>query len=83
MAALAAVGGLGLGLVVHLVKYAYDQGRSEQRIASLERNQSDIGQSQNLLGALTATVTGLKESVDGLQDAVNEIRRQVFRQREA
>jgi hypothetical protein len=82
LAALASTAAVGAGLLIHVVRYAYGQGRFEQRLRALENGQSEIGQAQRLTAALTATVSGLKDSVDGLHEAVSEIRRHLFHVRE-
>ncbi len=81
--ALAAAGGLGLALVVHVVRYAYDKGQTDNRLAVVERNTSAQGEVHSVLSALTATVGALKESVERLDRALERINHRIFENREA
>lgn len=78
MAAICSTCAVAAALLVHVLRYAYGQGQTDERLKVLERGHDDIDQARQLMAALTATVTALKESVDGLQAAVGEIRRHLF-----
>ena len=82
LAAIGSAAAVALALVTHVLRYAYAQGQIIQRLKALEGGQTEIGHAQQLMAALTATVSGLKDSVDGLHEAVSEIRRQLFHIRE-
>ena len=82
-AAIGSAAAVALALGAHLLRYAYGQGQVDERLKALERGHGDIGEAQRLMAALNATVNGLKDSVDGLQEAVSEIRRQLFHARGA
>lgn len=81
--ALAAAAALGLALVVHVVKYAYDRGQTDNRLAVVEKNTSAQGEVHSVLSALTATVGALKESVERLDRALERINHRIFESREA
>jgi hypothetical protein len=79
VAAIGTASGVGLMLIIHMVNYAYRRGTTDNRIAALEQaleKTSDIGA---LVGALTATMTAMKESIERLDKAVVEINRRTFR----
>ncbi len=76
--ALAGAGGLGLALVAHVVRYAYDKGQTDNRLAVVEKNTSAQGEVHSVLSALTATVGALKESVERLDRALERINGRVF-----
>jgi hypothetical protein len=78
VAAICSTCAVAAALLVHVMRYAYGQGRTDERLKALERGHEDLGEARQLMAALTATVTALKESVDGLQAAVGEIRRHLF-----
>ena len=81
LSALAPTGAVGVALLAHVLRYAYGQGRTHARLSALEHSHVDVGQARELMAALTATVGGLKDSVDGLHDAVREIRGHLFQAR--
>lgn len=81
--ALAGAGGLGLALVVHVVRYAYDKGQTDNRLAVVEKNTGAQGEVHSVLSALTATVGALKESIERLDRALERINHRIFENREA
>jgi hypothetical protein len=83
LSALAGAGGVLVLLVVHVVGYAYQRGRTDHRLDALEKGQGDTTAVGSLLSALTATVQALRDSVERLDGAVVEIRRQIYQPRDS
>jgi hypothetical protein len=73
----AALGTLAM-LLVHIVRYAYQQGQTDQRLRALETSQGAPGEIHGLIGALTATVDALKDSVERLDRALERLNNRVF-----
>lgn len=71
--ALATGGGALIGLMIHIIRYAYSQGVTHQRLDAIERQQGASNETNALVAALTATVDALKGSVDRLDRAVERI----------
>jgi hypothetical protein len=76
--AVAAAAGTAAVLVLHVVRYAYIQGQTDQRLKALESAQGDAGEAHHVIGALTATVDALKDSVERLDRALERINSRVF-----
>lgn len=55
------------------VKYGYDKGRSDTRLDSLEKAVGDAAAIGGVLGTLSATVEGLKASIDRLDRALEHL----------
>lgn len=76
--ALAAVAALAAMLVAHVVRYAYTQGRTDQRLTAVETAQGASREIHGVIGALSATVDALKDSVERLDRALERINSRVF-----
>lgn len=74
LAAIATALGFGVALLVHIVKYAYKQGQTDQRLSTVEAAQGSSGALNALVAALTATVNALEQSVMRLDRAVESLR---------
>lgn len=72
-ASIAGIGALTLALIVHVVRYAYTQGQTDQRLRTVEESVRDHGTIKDLLAGLSATVKGLEGSVAELRQAIHEI----------
>ena len=79
VAALSACAAVTAGLIVHVILYAYHQGRTDNRLDQVERAQQGLEGVGVLLAALTATVEGLKEAVKRLDAAVEALNARSFR----
>ena len=63
------------GLILHVVRYAYKQGQTDNRLATVEASIAAASDLKMLVAALTATVEGLKGAVnrlDGYFERVNQ-----------
>jgi phosphatidylserine/phosphatidylglycerophosphate/cardiolipin synthase-like enzyme len=67
-----AVGSL-VGLIVHVVRYAYAQGRTASRLDVLEKGQDGLASLLQALAALTSQVHALQASIDRLDRIVERI----------
>ena len=76
--ALAGVAGLAAVLTAHVVRYAYTQGRTDQRLTAVASAQGATREIHGVIGALTATVDALKDSVERLDRALERINSRVF-----
>lgn len=79
LGALAGCAGALAGLAMHVIRYAQDKGAAEARLTAVEKALANSRGADGAIAALQATVSALKDSVDGLQDALSEIRRHLFR----
>jgi hypothetical protein len=78
-----AAGAVLLGMIVHIVTYAYQRGRTDNRLEALEKSHSNHATTDKLIASLTAMVEALKDSVERLDHAVVEINGRMFRGRES
>lgn len=76
--AFAAVGILGLALLGHVIRYAFDQGRTSTRLESIEHALAASKDASAILSAMTSTVAALGKSVDRLDAALDRINSRVF-----
>ena len=67
--------GVGAALIVHIIRYAYKNGQTDQRLANVESAIAAASDLKMLVAALTSTVEGLKGAVnrlDGYFERVNQ-----------
>ena len=65
--------GLTVVLIGHIVRYAYQQGKTEQRLEAVEGASASHGEMRELLAKLSAMVGGMNESIQELKAAIHEI----------
>lgn len=70
---LCAVAGVGAGLVRHLVKYSYDEGQKDARLAALEKHRDESLDAGKLMAGLEVTVRTLSSTVEKLDHTVNNM----------
>ena len=73
IAAVAAFFGLGAMLIIHIVRYAYTQGQTDQRLCAVEKGIECSGGLQVAVAALAATVTSLQSSVNRFDRALEKL----------
>lgn len=73
VSAWAAVATVAIGLGVHALRYAYTQGKTDQRLAVLEKGQGDIPPISHAIATLTAAVELLQKTADRLDRAVEAV----------
>lgn len=71
--AIVAVLGLGATFVIHIIKYAYKQGVTDQRIAALEKSVAEVAGVKELLAGIQSTVEALTRAVDRLDRATERL----------
>lgn len=76
--AFAGVGVLGLALLGHVIRYAFDQGRISTQLSTLEHAVAAAKDASAILSAMTSTVAALGKSVDRLDSALDRINSRVF-----
>lgn len=80
-AAICAVLGFGLALVVHIIKYSYAEGQKDQRLKALEERPHD-GDCKAELAVLTAKFAVLEKTItDVAHDVKNLLTGQVVPRR--
>lgn len=67
----AGVGSLG-ALGVHIVVYAFKEGRKEQRLQAVEEKVKAIGGIETTLASVTATMAALGGKIDDLKSDIRE-----------
>lgn len=73
VAAVVAVVTLGGALMLHVNRYAYQRGTSDQRISELERRAGETTAIAPSLAALQATVAALTQSIERLDRVVERL----------
>ena len=71
--------GVMVALSVHVLRYAYQQGKTDQRLFSLESDHATVGTLHTLIGAMTASVGALEKSVNRLDNALEKMGERVSR----
>ena len=71
--AFAAAAAVLLSLIVHLVKYAYDKGKMDNRLETVEKAVNGHEDTKAAVAALSATVATLIEAVKELKAAVHDL----------
>jgi len=59
--------------VWHLIRYAYDQGKTHQRLTEIETTQAAHDALPSVVSALNATVRALDESVKRMDGSISQI----------
>ena len=65
--------GVAGALVGHIIKYSYDQGRNEHRVAALEEAQRGLPGVTSALAALTSAVGSLEKTAERFDRALESI----------
>ncbi|HZK99415.1 MAG TPA: hypothetical protein VFC47_05915 [Caulobacteraceae bacterium] len=63
-----------VALLVHVVRYAYTRGETNNRLESLEKAQDAAGATHSVLASLSATVGALEKSIARLDTALERMR---------
>lgn len=71
--AFGAIATLCAAMLAHALRYAYQQGRTDNRIAVLESVQKDLGGLREVVAALGATVESFGKITDRLDRAVESL----------
>ena len=69
-----------LMLTLHIVTYAYAQGKRDARLNSIEEAVKGHDGTREMLASLSATVHSLNQTVGELKEAIHDIAPRVVRQ---
>lgn len=75
--------GLTGTLIAHIIRYAYQQGRTEQRLETVERVSAGHGDIREILAGLQVTVGALHDVVQELKAAIHDIAPRTLRRASA
>ena len=78
VSAWAAVATVAIGLGVHALRYAYTQGKTDQRLAVLERAQGDLPGITAAISALTTAVGALQQTAERFDRAIEAVNGRQF-----
>jgi hypothetical protein len=79
ISALAGVAAVGLAFAVHVVVYAYKEGRKAERLAQAEARLRALEAKADLQPELAVAVEVLKSSLDALREGLAELRGELAR----
>lgn len=68
LSAVAGAAAVGITLAVHLLRYAYQRGQLDTRVAELERQQARTADTAMAIGKLEGVCAALKASIDKLDE---------------